>query len=344
MLTFFFEPFKMKKSGLYWFILTSFLLFLGACNYSDNGLPNIPAQKLPKVKLEIKRYGQALFTLDTVHFKKELTRLKRQFPYFLDADLNNPGNLHKLYSFVTDTQIIHIYHLTIKKFPNITILKKSLNNAFSHLKYYYPDYQLPHIYTYISDLYYERPVIYKDSIIVIGLDNYLGSDFSYYLNLNIPFYRRRFMVPQEIPVDVMKAVYFHSFKKRSYSKTLLDNMIEAGKQLYFLDAVLPNTPDSLKIRYSSSQLKWMQKHKKDVWAVLIRNQMLYSGRYIIINRMIKPGPFTEGFSRNSPPSMGTWFGWQIVRAYMKKNSSTDLPALFNNNDSQDILQKSEYKP
>lgn len=325
------------------FVFTMLMLVQSCENQKAYG-PEVPASLLPNVKVNIHRYGQALFSLDTLHFKAGLIKLKKSFPYFLDADLNDTANLNQLFNYVTDTEIIHIYHRTMKVFPKVNHLEQALGSAFSHLKYYFPKYQLPGVYTYVSDLYYEQPIIRRDSVLVIALDDYLGKDFLPYSWLNIPLYHRRCMQKAFIPVDVVRAIYNHNFKPPYHSGTLLDRMIELGKRLYFLDAMLPKVPDSLKICYTSRQMNWIEKYKRDVWAALIKNSLLYSTNYMMINKMSQPGPFSDGFSRNSPPAMAKWFGWQIVREFMVKHPKTTLLQLLKMKDSQAILQESGYKP
>jgi hypothetical protein len=304
----------------------------------------IPASKRPKVQVKIHRYGKALFSVDTLHFKKGLEKLQKEYPYFLAGNLDNEANIKQLYDFVADTQIYKVYQKTIKVFPDLSGLEKKLRTEFSYIQYYFPKYRLPQVYSYVSDLYYEQPVMKKDSVLVIALDDYLGENFLPYRQLNIPLYHRRLMKRPYIPVDVAKAIYAVDFRVPFHPNTLLDHMMEAGKVLYFLDAVLPETADSLKIGFTESQWQWMSKHKKDVWSVMINNNMLFSGNYMVINKMMQPGPFTDGFSRQSPSAMGAWFGWQMVRRYMKRHPETTMQQLFKMKDSQTLLQQSGYKP
>ncbi|MBN2639370.1 MAG: hypothetical protein JXR65_09845 [Bacteroidales bacterium] len=327
------------------FLLSSMLLtlMLGLFSCGNTSL-RIPESKRPKVDLKIQRYGEALFKIDTAHFKQDAEKLKKQFPFFLDADLNNESNYKQLFGFVSDTSIIHIYKKTAEVFPNLQNLGKSLSSEFSYVKYYFPGFKLPQVFTYVSDLYYEQPVMKKDSVLVIALDDYLGENYQPYKDLNIPFYHRKLMKPEYIPVDVAKTLYFTDFRQPVQTQTLLDHMIEAGKMLYFLDAVLPGTADTLKIGYSESQWKWIEKHKKDVWSVMVNDQMLFSGDYMVINKMMQPGPFTDGFSRTAPPALGTWFGWQIVRKFMQRNPKNTLSGLLKIKDSQQLLHESAYKP
>ncbi|PKP02856.1 MAG: gliding motility lipoprotein GldB, partial [Bacteroidetes bacterium HGW-Bacteroidetes-9] len=53
--------------------------------------------------------------------------------------------------------------------------------------------------------------------------------------------------------------------------------------------------------------------------------------------------FTASFSQESPSRTGAWLGWQIVKSYMKNNDSM-IAGLMANANSQEILEKSGYKP
>lgn len=331
----------MNKRFLLFSMFLALMLGLYSCGNTNL---KISESKRPKVNLKIHRYGQALFKIDTTHFKQEIGKLKKQFPFFLDADLNNEANYKQLYGFVSDTSIIHIYKKTVNVFPNVTDLEKSLSTEFSYIKYYFPKYKLPQVFTYVSDLYYEQPVMKKDSVLVIALDDYLGEKYLPYEELKIPFYHRRLMKPEFIPVDVAKTLYYADFIQPVRTQTLLDHMIEAGKMMYFLNAVLPETPDTLQIGYTKNQWKWIERHKKEVWSVMVNDRMLFSGKYGVINRMMSPGPFTDGFPRTAPPAMGVWFGWQIVKKFMETHPKMSLPQLLKMDDAQQLLHKSGYKP
>jgi hypothetical protein len=319
------------------------ILFLQSCSHQGHG-PIIPVSKLPKVTVKIHRYGKALFGLDTLHFQEGLKKLQKSFPYFLDADLDDTANVNQLYRYVTDTGIAHVYRRTMKVYPDLSKLEKQLSSAFSHFKYYFPNDALPQVFSYVSDLYFEHPILRRDSVLVIALDDYLGKNYLPYEELNIPEYHRRCMQEPFIPIDVMNSIYSHYFYPSIPPGDVLAKMVNAGKRLYFLDAMMPMVPDSVKIGYTAAEMKWMEKHKKDVWAVLVKDNLLYSTNYMTMNKLTQPGPFSDGFSNDSPAAMGNWFGWQIVRRYMSKYPKTTLLQLMKMGDPQSILQKSGYKP
>ena len=128
----------------------------------------------------------------------------------------------------------------------------------------------------------------------------------------------------------------------SDSGTMLDYMICEGKALYFLDQVLPNTPDAIKIRYNDEQLAWAKKNEQDIWNYFVSNQLLYETDFMRFHNFVDEAPKTNTF-KDSAPRTTQYIGWQIVRRYMKKNHLS-MNELFEETDSQKILRDSGYKP
>jgi hypothetical protein len=126
-------------------------------------------------------------------------------------------------------------------------------------------------------------------------------------------------------------------------ETFLDRMILNGKILYFLDAMLPFEEDEIKISYTNEQLDWCHSHEANLWQFFIENELLYETEITLINKFFNDGPFTRGFE-GSPARLGSWMGWQIVRAYMNQNPEISLQQLLDETNSQKILSGSDYKP
>jgi hypothetical protein len=193
-------------------------------------------------------------------------------------------------------------------------------------------------------MYFEQPIWIMDSIMVVAIDLYLGSDFPLYAKLGLPYYKVMWMQPQSLPVDVMKAMYFDKVAPAYRPQTLLDRMVDAGKLLVFLDAMFPELPDELKISYTSPQLEWAKQNEEHVWAFLVSNNLLYSKDYQTQTKLIQDGPFTTGFGNESPSRLGVFIGWEIVVAYLKNNPDVTLEEVLKMTDSQKLLQNSGYKP
>jgi uncharacterized protein YjaZ len=121
-------------------------------------------------------------------------------------------------------------------------------------------------------------------------------------------------------------------------------MIEKGKLLYFLDAMMPEAHDTIKIAYSGQQLDWCQANESNLWAFLIENELLFSSDYEKTHKLIIDGPFTSFFPDGSPGRTGWWVGWQIVRSFMEDNTNVTLPQLMEELTARQILDNAAYHP
>lgn len=320
------------------------ILLLSGCNFDKYPFPQADIEIENVEPIEVRRYGKALFELDTADFQAGLKSIQDEFALFLAADLDDTANLNQLYNYVTDTQLIRIYKAVMEVYPDLYGFEEQLSEAVARHQHYFPNEQVPVGYTYISDLYFESPVIKRGSDIVIAIDVYLGKDFPLYKFLGLPMYKIRCMTPENMMVDVMKAVYFEDVATGQKQRTLLDRMVESGKMLAYLDAVLPWVHDSLKICYSEKKLEWAEENERNVWAFLVENELLFSTDYQVQTKMIQDGPFTTGFSNGSPSRLGVFIGWQIVRDYLNNNPGISLQEMLAEKDAQKILNGSGYRP
>ena len=235
-----------------------------------------------------------------------------------------------------------VYNKTMEVFPDVSDLSYHLTKAFKYYKYYFPDKNVPAIYTYIGG--FNQSIVISDSILAIGVDKYLGYDCEFYDRLGIANYLQVNMNPENIPTDALRAWAMTEFEFNDSVDNLVNNMVYQGKILYFLDAVFPEAPDSLKIGFSENEVKWCMKNEKQMWNYLIEQKLLFSTDYMVINQHINPAPFTPGFPSDSPGRATVWLGREIVKAYMKRNPEVSVSNLMFNNNYQKILSESRYEP
>ncbi len=334
----------MTKNYISYLYIFFVLFLIQACDTRLHKGPNIDKSQLINIDVKIHRYEIALANADTSNFLEDITQIQQEFPLFLGTSKLTNEQLVPLYKYVTDTQLIAISNSVSEMYTQLDELELQLSSAFSRYHYFFPNKQIPRVYSYVSNLFFEEPIIFDDSVLIIALDVYLGEGFSAYRSLGIPNYKIRCMTDNNIAIDVMKAIYIKELALRNKQKTLVDRMIAAGKLLYYLDAMLPDVADSLKICYTSEQIDWIENNKSNVWAFLVENKMFYSADYKTQTKLMQDGPFTTGFSNNSPSRIGIWLGWQIVRKYMDTNPDITLENLIQNTDAQAIFNQSGYKP
>ena len=340
-----------KKSYLiyifFFFIITS----CNKCNH-ENPLSKVDVSKVEVVDVKIHRYEKALIKVNPKTIKEDLKALQPEYKFFLEGDLNDPNNLQQMKSFITDPLFNELYQDGIKIYPDLSDLEKQLTLAFKHIKYYFPKEKIPKVYSYISIFDFEEPIKYSsDSVLIIALDMYFGSKYKNYSQLMLPdgtvgipsfktfSYKKEFIVP-----DCMREIAKTKVDYNKSCKSFLEEMIYQGKILYFVDAMMPDAADTLKIEFSSKKLDWCKKSETNIWAFFIDKKLLFSTDQHKYSKFLNDGPFTSAFGKDSPARTGAWIGWQIIKKYMLNNPNISLQQMLDDYDAQRILSMSGYKP
>jgi len=296
-------------------------------------------------KLE-KEIGQLPIEVDITRFDKvfaaasvdELPRLKQEFPMFFPKQYAD-SIWEKRFS---DTLQQGLNREVARVFPSEEKLEEPLRSLFQHISYYFDDFDPPTVFTTTSDVDYQTKVLIADSLLIVELDTYLGSDHFYYEGISQ--YITATMRPAMIASDVATA-YTRKYVAVPRERTLLAKMLYFGKELYLKDLWLPNTPDADKIGYTEEQLAWAQDNEIFIWSYFIENELLYSTDAKLPGRFINPAPFSKfqlELDNESPGMIGRYIGWQIVRSYMDKNEASleELMAI----PAEELFNKSKYKP
>ena len=301
-------------------------------------------ENLEPQEIVVKKYNEALFSIDTADFAEGLKSIKDDYMVFLGGDLDNADAVAYLKAFAVDTFCIRLNDLVEKKFSDDKALRKEIKSVYQRMNYYYPGIMIPETYFYVSGVDYEIPAIMiQPDAVLISLDYYLGNDDGIYDYIGMPRYRSLRCQPSYITRDLAQAFYDNMYARRAAKKDVLSEMINVGKQLYFIEAMNPTLPDSVLFGYSSQQAQWAQQYEADVWAAIVGNNMLYANDMMAFRNFFGDAPFTQAFSRESAPRLGEYIGLQIIRSYMTHNDVT-LQELMKNNDLQQIFQNSQYKP
>ena len=307
-----------------------FLLF-SACTSDDK--KNVVDVSDIEVDFSLDRFDQKFYTAKS----SDLSTLKKEYPRMLSG-VEDSIWLNKM----KNEDELHLFNESQKVFGNFSETKSELEQLFKHIKYYTPTFKAPNIITHISNLDYDYPVIYADTLLFVALDMYLGknnivySDFPKYISQNY--------VKEAVVVDAAKDIINLSYRKEK-SITFLERMINEGKFLYLLDRYLPNTSDELKMNYDADKMEFVQMNEINIWKYFIENELLFSNDSKLNTRFIGVAPFSKfykEFDQETPGRVGVWTGWQIVRAYMKNNDVTLQQLMATSPET--IYKKSKYKP
>lgn len=335
----------MKPNYVHFLMLTGLIIFsFSGCINKNHKYPESEIAKVPVEDFIIHRYDSALFSLDINDFENQIKTLVPEFGFFL-TDLNpNSAAFLDLQDFVNDPVIFNTSKAVQKTFPELDELKDQLKSTFQHLKYHFPSIKIPAVYTYVSGYDAETPIIFADSILIIGLDNYLGANYPFYPRLNFPKYRIARMSREYMVRDCADQIAEFMLRETKTENRFIDRMIFEGKKMYFIDLMIPKTDDTIKTGYTLSQLEWCHEYEKNIWAFIIDSKLMYDTDQKKFMKLFNDGPYSNDFGPESAPRMGVYMGWKIVEKFMDKNPEYNLADLLKDTDSQKILTLSKYRP
>lgn len=340
-------------------ILFIFLLFvlINACNSKDKG-PDVSGIK---AEIQLDRFEQHFFSIDTLNPENSLTDLQKKYPDLLPIFIENILGLQDSNIYTGIKRFIRqnkfILDSVNKRFKSVDPIKKEFEQAFKHVKYYKPGYKIPRLITIIGpiDLLAQTssgdltPNFLGPDFLGISLQFYLGKNFSlykdeYFITNVAPEYRSRRFDQKYIVADAMKLVADDIFSEKSRGKGLIDQMIEKGKQWWLLDKLMPSTPDSIKTGYTGVQLAWCSTNEGLIWNnIIINEKNINTTDPASLQTYLGEAPYTQVMPQASPGNIGQWVGWQIVKKFTEKNSSLSMEEVMNT-EPQKIFEEAKYKP
>ncbi|WP_435579331.1 gliding motility lipoprotein GldB [Gilvibacter sp.] len=318
------------KSSFYWGLALVFgLLF--SCADS------------PEVKPEVLDIAlQAEFVRFDLEFDRaqesEIPKLKTKYPRLFPQQYPDSFWVAKK----RDTLLQALAQEVQAAFPDFTQQEEELNLLFKHIKYYFPDFQAPTIFTVISEVDYKDPVLWAGDQMSIGLDNYLGADHPFYEG--IPLYISANMKSEQIVADVANLAS-RAYVPPARNRSFLGQMLYHGKLLYLQTLLMPLESEATLMGYSEAQYQWATENEMDIWRYFVEREVLYDTNPKLLNQFINPAPFSKFYleiDNESPGRIGRYMGLQMVKAFAE-NTDSSLAEILTTPADQ-LYQQSKYKP
>ncbi|WP_240938623.1 gliding motility lipoprotein GldB [Arenibacter sp. 6A1] len=326
---------KLKEN---YFIMNYFTLFFGilvlmfvGCKKDDKIAEEISRVK---VEIDISRFEREFAQAEA----KDIPVLKQKYPYLFPEQYPDSVWVQKL----NDSLQVEILEQVGQVFPDFNTEQEELERLFKHIKYYFPKAKAPKVITLISDVDYHNRVIFADSLLLLGLDNYLGPSHKFYQGISS--YIAAGLDKGLLVSDVCSA-WAKTVIPAPKDRSFLSQLIYYGKELYLKDKIMPFKSDFNKIGYAPQQLDWAVENEDYIWRYFIERELLYSTDYGLRARFLDPAPFSKfrlTLDNETPGRIGRFVGWQIVRAFMENNKvgldeMLSLP-------EEELFKKSGYKP
>ena len=311
-----------------------------------------------KVEIEIRRFDQDMFSLDTTaDLRTGRSRLDSVYGEFAsiyfdqilgirDPQIAPEGPDNFLRGLLTYPATRKLYDTTQIVYPDLDREKQHFETAFRYLKVLFPDRPTPRVTTFLSEFSIAN-FIYGQDELAVGLDFYLGSAYPYsrvdpsnavfssYLTRS---YNRDHLVPRTLKPLLEDIVGPPSGDR------LIDKIIHNGKVQILMDAVLPEIADTARIEFSPAQLEWCRTNEKNIWAFFLSENLLYNSDYRKYRKYVEYSPHSPGMPTEAPGRTGDWIGKQIVKAWLNRHPEKGIASLAERSDAQIFLEEARYKP
>ncbi|MBI1221813.1 MAG: hypothetical protein GC180_04335 [Bacteroidetes bacterium] len=334
----------MQKTG---FVYALMAIVLFAC--SGDSVKEADISEI-KTEVSLRRFDLDFFGMKQDQLPGDLAKLKTEYPNFFPFYQNeimawdSSEVLENCMLLLSDTNVAKLQDTIKRVFGDFSEQMEILSPAFKRFRYFFPEAPLPEIIIAYTEFLFRTGT--DSNMLILPLEMYMGENYPVYTYFDIPAYMLRRMNKYHLPPLAMSAWLDQTFGSIPAGNRFLDQMIKEGKQLYFLESVLPNTADSLLTGWTTENLKWLKENEFQMWTFYISEKYLYSTDGAYYMPLLTDGPFTAApnIPPGSAPKIGAYTGWQIVKRYMKENPERTMQALFEELDSDKILRESGYRP
>lgn len=317
-------------------ILASFLvLSLNSCKKDQENQWKVEI-KNPAEKVDVVDISKQFYDVNV-----PLEKFKAEFPWFQGTVSDEDFAKNR-----TNPDELKIYKEAISKIDQVK-LQKELQDLFSHIKFYFPEFKTPKVFLFSSTLQMAQEPIFFDkneNFLFIDVTGFMGNKNKNYKGLEDYF--QKSMNPANIVPKVSKMFAEQVVPFSADHQKFVDLLIYNGKLMMLQDAFLPETPDYLKMDYDQKQYKWTAANEANIYNYFVENNLIFGDDHRLVDRFINPGPFSKFYTEidnKSSPMVGIFTGWQICKEYFKNNPETKLID-FLKMDATEVFNKAGYKP
>lgn len=319
-------------------------LSLNACKSgpADGCRPDAAADAAP-VAVKLQHLEPTFFRLKTADEALQFMNAHPKFArYYLQRQPGTEQELAKgLAQLATNSALQQLGRETAAAFPDSAALRHDVSEVFRRAHHYFPDFRVPTSYTYVSG-FLAKDIYVNDSLLVMSLDWFVGPKAS--KRPDLPQYMLRRYTPRGLMPLLAQDVASKYNKHELTANTMLDAMVHAGKTIYFASQMLPCTPDSVLLGYTSREMIGLEANEARVWGHFLEKNLLYSTTPFLLQKYVGERPNVPEIDKTCPGRVGQWVGLQIIRKYVAEHPNVTLPRLMAETNAQRLLNDSHYRP
>lgn len=332
--------------GFFWLMIAP--MILGSC-----GSPEYKKEikeKAPTIQLDIQRLDQAIANSKN---EQQIDSILLKHPEVLHAYFSVGANRSKelaknLFALFQNPALRKFYEQSQQDvFFGGQVLEKELQTAFQEIKNEFPQAKIPKIRTVFTGFgaignFKTEHLVVSDSLIIIGLDYFMGKK-GMYLPQNVYDYQLRRLEPRALVGQILLLYSGYFNKHMAENATMLSDMIWYGKSYAFAKKMAPALADSLLFGYTQKELAESDMFQQEIWEHFIDQSLLYKQDEFTKAKYLGERPKTVEIGPACPGSIGRWLGWKIIDAYQTNHPQERLAEVMAKPDANQLFQASGYR-
>jgi hypothetical protein len=342
----------------YYYLGVLCIIFCIACGRKQNA----PDVSQININMEWLALDKLLFESDTIQTAKTISAFKTKHKdvfndytsFVCRSNINDSIMLDTLLTQHIKYDRVDYDSIVKPNMPNVGFIKDELVKALKYQKYYFPNSNIRgKAYSYYFDPLFNNGsnflgITLGAHSIGFGIQFYMGKNFMLYNDRDFievaPQYRsRKFSREYMVSDAIQKIIEMELYKPLKDKTTLIEQMVEKGKQWYIKKKLLPNAHDTIITGFTMYQLQGSLDQEGLIWKNVLDTDP-QSNDPTVTRSWLSEAPYTAATGNvESPGNLGQWVGLKIVEAYAKKNSSASLQQILSMLPN-DLLEKSGYRP
>lgn len=305
------------------------------------------------VQLDIRyrRLDRDVFQTPKASADEVLKTVKEKYPdfyreYFAGVvrlgDPDQPEFNVALAGFLNDVYINQLVDEVNLIYSQTEPIEKELTDAFKRYHTFVPEAVVPDVVFCVTALNYS--VVATDSVMAVGLDMFLGSNYEPYQALSFPDYILYRKNKEHLVPETLLGWLLSEFPKDGSKNSMVDFMVYHGKIMFLLDIMLPQYEDDRLFGFKPEALAFAEENEAQIWAYFIEKKLLFTEDRREIMKYMEEAPFAAGMPREVPGRIGLWVGRNIIKSYLENNPDVSVAQLMANTDYKAIFTQSKYKP
>lgn len=211
--------------------------------------------------------------------------------------------------------------------PSTDNFRKDLQALYAGMGAALPGIKLP-TRVYATVIPYSQSVILPagcDTVIVIGLNHYLGADYPGYSSFAA--YQRTRKEPDRMTRDVAEAIVRTACPFESPEQpTLLQRMLYEEAVTAALTRLQPDD-ESIATGIPQDDLRALRRAEKEIWQRLVGSDLLFDRSRRVAMALLREGASASVIGGGMPSMTGRFIGWRIAEAYLDSHPEATVESL-----------------